>query len=87
MEQDSASEFLLMKNEEEDFEERMKDLAVILQKADELRLKTLREVVELLTPQQAAEFLISAFNLYSTICDLGLNHDGQHCAKWIMVFN
>lgn len=80
MVQDSASEFL-MKYEEDDLEEKMKDLAVILQKADELRLKTLREVVQLLTPQQAAEFLISAFNLYSTVCDLGLNLDRQHCSN------
>ncbi|KAL8144926.1 protein DOG1-like 1 [Apium graveolens] len=79
--QDSASEILLMKYEEADFEEKMKDLAVILQKADELRLKTLREVVQLLTPQQAVEFLISAFNLYSTVCDLGFNHERQHCAN------
>lgn len=80
MVQDSASEFL-MKYEEDDLEKKMKDLAVILQKADELRLKTLREVVQLLTPQQAAEFLISAFNLYSTVCDLGLNLDRQHCSN------
>lgn len=82
MVQDSASDqFLLMKYEDEDFEERMKDLAVILQKADELRFKTLREAVQLLTPQQAMEFLISAFHLYSTVCDLGFNYDRQHCAN------
>ncbi|KAL1817921.1 hypothetical protein ACET3Z_020495 [Daucus carota] len=76
-----ACDLLLMKYEEEEFEEKMRDLAVIVQKADELRVKTLREVVQLLTPQQAAEFLISASHLYFTVRDFGLNHDLQHHAS------
>ena len=79
--QDGVGDLLLMKYEEEEFEEKMRDLAVIVQKADELRVKTLREVVQLLTPQQAAEFLISASHLYFTVRDFGLNHDLQHHAS------
>uniref|UniRef100_A0A7N0ZWY9 DOG1 domain-containing protein n=1 Tax=Kalanchoe fedtschenkoi TaxID=63787 RepID=A0A7N0ZWY9_KALFE len=39
---------------------RTERLSRVLEKADELRMKTLRSVVELLTPQQAVEFLIAA---------------------------
>nr|XP_017251195.1 PREDICTED: transcription factor TGA2-like [Daucus carota subsp. sativus] len=79
--QNGVGELLLMKYEEEEFEEKMRDLAVIVQKADELRVKTLREVVQLLTPQQASEFFISASHLYFTVRDFGLNHDRQHHAS------
>lgn len=81
MAQDGATELLLMNDEEDDLEEKMKDLSVILQKADELRIKTLSEVVQLLTPQQAVEFFISAAHLHRTVRDLGFNHDCQHCAN------
>ncbi|KAM0063265.1 putative transcription factor TGA like domain-containing protein [Helianthus debilis subsp. tardiflorus] len=52
-------------------------LVKIMEKADELRLKTLKAVVELLTPQQAAEFLIAAAQLHFGVHRWGLNHDRE----------
>lgn len=48
-------------------------LGTVVAKADDLRMKTIRQVVELLTPQQAAEFLIAAAEL-----QLGIRRWGLH---------
>lgn len=58
-------------------EEKMQDLGAIVQKADELRMSTLRKVVQLLTPHQTVDFLISAANLHSFVRAWGLNRDGR----------
>lgn len=50
-------------------------LVSVLKKADELRLTTVRKVVELLTPQQAVEFLIAAAELQFGVHGWGLNQD------------
>lgn len=50
-------------------------LAPVVEKADDLRMRTIRRVVELLTPQQATEFLISAAELQFGIQGWGLHHD------------
>ncbi|XP_021863558.1 protein DOG1-like 4 [Spinacia oleracea] len=50
-------------------------LGAVVAKADELRMKTIRQVVELLTPQQAAEFLIAAAELQLGIQRWGLHQD------------
>ncbi|XP_021731283.1 protein DOG1-like 4 [Chenopodium quinoa] len=50
-------------------------LGSVVAKADELRMKTLRQVVELLTPQQAAEFLIAAAELQLGIRRWGVHQD------------
>ncbi|GLT48627.1 hypothetical protein SLA2020_222410 [Shorea laevis] len=55
-------------------------LVIVLRKADELRLKTLRRVVELLTPQQAVEFLIAAAELQFGVHSWGVNLDRQRNA-------
>ncbi|XP_022718031.1 protein DOG1-like 4 [Durio zibethinus] len=52
-------------------------LASVVQKADDLRLRTLKKVVNLLTPQQAVEFLIAAAELQFGIREWGMNQDGQ----------
>nr|GMC70261.1 transcription factor TGA1-like [Ipomoea batatas] len=54
---------------------KMEKLAEILEKADELRMKTITNLVELLTPQQAVEFLIAAAQLMFGIRRWGINHD------------
>ncbi|CAN1335575.1 Protein DOG1-like 2 [Linum perenne] len=46
--------------------------------ADDLRLKTVRRVVELLTPQQAVEFLIAAAELQFGVRRWGQDQDGHH---------
>ncbi|XP_030514685.2 protein DOG1-like 4 [Rhodamnia argentea] len=56
-----------------DLEGKIGKLGEIVKKADELRLKTVRRVVELLTPQQAVEFLISASELQFGIRGWGLS--------------
>ncbi|KAH6780876.1 transcription factor-like protein [Perilla frutescens var. hirtella] len=55
----------------------MERLTAILEKADELRLKTIKSLVELLTPQQAAEFLVAAAELQFGIRGWGILQDRQ----------
>ncbi|XP_010276977.1 PREDICTED: transcription factor TGA2 [Nelumbo nucifera] len=50
-------------------------LVEVLEKADDLRLKTLRRVVEILTPQQAVEFLIATAEVQLGIRGWGLEKD------------
>ena len=50
-------------------------LLSVFKRADDLRLRTVRRVVELLTPQQAVEFLIGAAQLQFGIRGWGINHD------------
>ncbi|KAL7216696.1 hypothetical protein ACSBR1_028600 [Camellia fascicularis] len=52
-------------------------LVRILGKADDLRMMTVRKVVDLLTPQQAVEFLIAAAELQFGVRSWGMNQDHQ----------
>ncbi|KAK4714666.1 hypothetical protein R3W88_020573 [Solanum pinnatisectum] len=72
--QDSASEILGLMG---DIEGKMEKLVEILEKADKLRMKTIENLVELLTPQQALEFLIASAHLQFGIRRWGINHDRQ----------
>ncbi|CAN1841414.1 Protein DOG1-like 4 [Linum perenne] len=74
--QDGASE--LVGCSAEDVERKVRKLVGILRKADDLRLKTVRRVVELLTPQQAVEFLIAAAELQFGVRRWGQDQDGHH---------
>ncbi|KAK3026480.1 hypothetical protein RJ639_041777 [Escallonia herrerae] len=56
---------------------KIEGLVMVVAKADELRLKTLRRVVDLLTPQQAVEFLAAAAQLQFGIRGWGSHHDRQ----------
>ncbi|KAK6946623.1 Transcription factor TGA like domain [Dillenia turbinata] len=56
---------------------KMRRLVGILERADDLRLRTVRRVVDLLTPQQAVEFLIAAAELQFGVHGWGVNHDHQ----------
>ncbi|KAH0653999.1 hypothetical protein KY289_031677 [Solanum tuberosum] len=71
---DSASEILGLMG---DIEGKMEKLVEILEKADKLRMKTIENLVELLTPQQAIEFLIASAHLQFGIRRWGINHDRQ----------
>ncbi|KAI3769345.1 hypothetical protein L6452_00446 [Arctium lappa] len=64
-----------------DLDKKIEGLVKIVKKADELRLRTLKAVVELLTPQQAAEFLIAAAQLHFGIHRWGLDHDRERAEK------
>ncbi|KAK7401770.1 hypothetical protein VNO78_13521 [Psophocarpus tetragonolobus] len=50
-------------------------LLPIIKKADDLRLRTLRSLLSLLSPQQSIEFLIASSQLLVGIRLWGLNHD------------
>ncbi|OWM81447.1 protein DOG1-like 4 [Punica granatum] len=60
-----------------DMEAKIGQLAAVVKKADDLRLKTVRSVVDLLTPQQAAEFLVAAAELQFGIRAWGLCQEGS----------
>ncbi|CAI8593240.1 unnamed protein product [Vicia faba] len=70
--QDSATD---MMGSEAEINDKIQRLVGIIKKADELRLRTLRSVVEFLSPQQAIEFLIASAELLVGIRGWGLNHD------------
>ncbi|XP_004244373.1 protein DOG1-like 3 [Solanum lycopersicum] len=72
--QDGASEIIGLMG---DIEEKMEKLVEILEKADKLRMKTIENLVQLLTPQQAVEFLIASAHLQFGIRKWGINHDRQ----------
>ena len=73
--QDGASEVIGECGDE--FEKKVGRLISVIKRADDLRLKTIQKVVELLTPQQAVEFLIGAAELQFGIRGWGINHDRQ----------
>ncbi|PWA64652.1 transcription factor [Artemisia annua] len=77
--QDEASE--LIGGTCVDLEKKIELLVKIVERADELRMRTLKAVVELLTPQQAMEFLIAAAQLHFGIHRWGLNHDRERAEK------
>lgn len=54
-----------------------KDLEVMLQRADELRLKTIKAMTRILTSIQAAHFLIAAAELHLRIHDWGKKKDAS----------
>ncbi|KAJ8532313.1 hypothetical protein K7X08_012236 [Anisodus acutangulus] len=72
--QDDASEIIGLMG---DINAKMERLVEILEKADKLRMKTIENLVELLTPQQAVEFFISSAHLQFGIRRWGINHDRQ----------
>lgn len=60
-----------------DIDVKMEGLVSILERADKLRMKTIENLVQLLSPQQAVEFLIAAAHLQFGIRRWGINHDRQ----------
>ncbi|MCD7462845.1 hypothetical protein HAX54_049461 [Datura stramonium] len=56
---------------------KMERLVGILERADQLRLTTLDNLLQLLTARQAVEFLIAAAHLLFGIRTWGVNHDRQ----------
>jgi len=72
--QNSASE---MMGCEMEMKEKIRELILIIKRADDLRLKTLQGVVRLLSRQQAMEFLIASGELLIGIHNWGLIHDSR----------
>lgn len=55
-----------------------KGLEEVLNRADKLRLKTLKDLIDLLTPIQAVHFLIAAAQLHLKIHEWGKRRDAKH---------
>ncbi|PON79897.1 TGA transcription factor [Trema orientale] len=55
-----------------------KGLEEVLQRADDLRLRTLKGVIEVLTPDQAVHFLIAAAELHLRLHEWGRKRDADH---------
>ncbi|KAI3852777.1 hypothetical protein MKW92_026391 [Papaver armeniacum] len=55
-----------------------KDLASILVDSDKLRLNTLKELLGILTPLQAVDFLIASIKLHIRVHQWGLRRDERH---------
>ncbi|XP_009629955.1 protein DOG1-like 4 [Nicotiana tomentosiformis] len=72
--QDSANDMIGTMG---DVDRKMERLVEILEKADQLRMKTIENLLQLLTAQQAVEFLIAAAHLLFGIRGWGVNHDRQ----------
>ncbi|OIT00192.1 PREDICTED: protein DOG1-like 4 [Nicotiana attenuata] len=72
--QDGASEVIGLMG---DIDAKMEGLVSVLERADKLRMKTIENLVQLLSPQQAVEFLIAAAHLQFGIRRWGINHDRQ----------
>lgn len=53
-------------------------LVGILQLADDLRLETLRKVIDILTPMQAVHYLIAAAALHLRVHEWGKKRDARH---------
>nr|XP_011460792.1 PREDICTED: transcription factor TGA5 [Fragaria vesca subsp. vesca] len=70
--QDGVSELM---GSSTDLDVKTVQLTSVLKKADDLRLRTVRKVVDLLTPQQAVEFLIAASELHFGVRGWGLTQD------------
>ncbi|XP_059444719.1 protein DOG1-like 4 [Corylus avellana] len=70
--QNGASELI---GECADIEEKIGRLVSVIKKADDLRLRTVQRVLELLTSHQAVEFLIAAAELQFGIRSWGENQD------------
>ncbi|CAH2053678.1 unnamed protein product [Thlaspi arvense] len=71
--QDDASELVM--GTTSDVDQRIRRLAEIVHRADDLRLQTITGVVELLGPLQQAEFIIAAVELRAGVSGWGTSHD------------
>ncbi|KAB5521368.1 hypothetical protein DKX38_025687 [Salix brachista] len=75
--QDSATE--VMMGPFTDHGDKIGRLVSVVKKADDLRLRTIRRVVELLTTQQAVEFLVAAGELQCGVYGWGRRLDHRPC--------
>lgn len=74
--QKDMSKAMINMEEEVDFNEKLLERLVDIQQgADELRVKTIVDIVEALTPPQAVDFLLIATRLHLGLRVFGLMHD------------
>ncbi|KAG6480470.1 protein ZW2-like [Zingiber officinale] len=60
-----------------EMEEKVAALGRVIGRADELRLRTLRELLSILEPLQAVDLLVAAADLEIGMREIGLEHDGE----------
>ncbi|XP_010487301.1 PREDICTED: transcription factor TGA2.3-like isoform X1 [Camelina sativa] len=77
--QDDASELVMGTSSNP--EQRIRRLAGIVHRTDDLRLRTITRVVELLSPLQQAEFLIAAAELRTGVAGWGTSHDRRRSSN------
>ncbi|CAH8260519.1 unnamed protein product [Arabidopsis lyrata] len=77
--QDDASDLVM--GTSSDPEQRIRRLAEIVHRTDDLRLRTITRVVELLSPLQQAEFLIAAAELRTGVAGWGTSHDRRRSSE------
>ncbi|KAK1395545.1 DOG1 domain-containing protein [Heracleum sosnowskyi] len=76
--QKDVSRAMINMEEDVDFNEKLLERLVdIQQSADELRVKTIEDIVEALTPPQAVDFLLIATRLHLGLRVFGLMHDSD----------
>ncbi|KAJ4893642.1 transcription factor-related [Raphanus sativus] len=77
--QDDASDLVM--GTVSDLDQRIRRLGEIVHRADDLRLRTITGVVELLSPLQQAEFLIAAAELRTGVSGWGSSHDRRRSSN------
>nr|UWL63425.1 delay of germination 1 [Solanum rostratum] len=65
-------------NADEDLDELSKRMAGVIEEADQLRLKTLKEIVNILKPVQAVEYLAAAKKIRLCVEQWGKKRDQEH---------
>ncbi|KAJ0264085.1 DNA-binding protein-related [Hirschfeldia incana] len=77
--QDDASDLVM--GTVSNLDQRIRRLAEIVHRADDLRLRTITGVVEVLSPLQQAEFLIAAAELRTGVSGWGSSHDRRRSSN------
>ncbi|KAM0953694.1 putative transcription factor TGA like domain-containing protein [Dioscorea sansibarensis] len=70
-----AREVEMVERMEEEMKRRRGDMERVLEKADRLRMETMKEIVEMLKPMQAVHFLIAAVELLLRVHEFGMAKD------------
>ncbi|KAM1347415.1 hypothetical protein ACFX2H_036350 [Malus domestica] len=63
---------------EEALDEHGKAMVRVMEKADQLRLNTLKELVKILTPLQAIDFMVASKKLHLCVHKWGRKRDQSH---------
>ncbi|AEE75583.1 unnamed protein product [Arabidopsis thaliana] len=77
--QDDASDLVMGTSSDPD--QRIRRLAEIVHRTDDLRLRTITRVVEVLSPLQQAEFLVAAAELRTGVAGWGTSHDRRRSSE------
>ncbi|CAN6546276.1 unnamed protein product [Malus baccata var. baccata] len=72
---------------EEALDEHGKAMVRVMEKADQLRLNTLKELVKILTPLQAIDFLVASKKLHLCVCISGVGRETNRMGGKIWMIN